>query len=70
MVAPAKTPEAIIRRLNQEIVRMLNMPALKEQLLKSGIEAYPSSPEQFAASMKSETAKWEKVVKDAGIKDQ
>ena len=66
--APAGTPEAIINRLNQEIVRLLNRADTKEKFLNAGIEVIGSSPEQFAASMKSEIAKWGKVIKDAGIK--
>ena len=66
--APAKTPEAIVKRLNQEIVRFLTMPAVKERLLSMGIEAAPSSPEQFAAIIKSEMVRMGKVIKDAGIR--
>jgi len=68
LFAPAKTPAAIIRRLNQEIVRVLNSTDVKEKLFTSGIEVVASSPEQFAATIKSEIAKWGKVMRDAGIK--
>ena len=66
--APAKTPTAIINRLNQEIVRFLNQPDVKERILNAQAEVIASSPEQFAAIMKSDIAKWSKVIKDAGIK--
>ena len=66
--APAKTPEIIIKRLNQEIVRFLNLAETKERFLKSGIEAASSSPEQFAAAIKSEIVRLGRVIKDAGIK--
>ena len=66
--APAKTPVAIIKRLNQEIVRVLRTPQAKEQLLNLGLEVVGSSPEQLAATVKSETARLGKVIKDAGIK--
>jgi tripartite-type tricarboxylate transporter receptor subunit TctC len=67
-LAPAGTPSAVIRRLNQEIVRLLNQPDVKEKILNSGEEADPSSPEELAASMKSEMIKVAKLIKDAGIK--
>ena len=66
--APAKTSASIIRRLNQEIVRFLNTPEEKERLLKFGSEAVGSSPEQLAATIKSDITKLGKVIKDAGIK--
>jgi tripartite-type tricarboxylate transporter receptor subunit TctC len=68
MLAPAKTPAAIVNRLHQEIVRALNLPDVKEKFLNSGAETVGSSPEQFAATIKSEIAKWDKVIKDTGIK--
>ncbi len=66
--APAKTTAAIINRLNQEIVRVLNQPDVKDKLLSAGIEAVGNSPEQFATLVKSEIAKMSKLIKDAGIK--
>jgi tripartite-type tricarboxylate transporter receptor subunit TctC len=64
----AKTPVAIVNRLNQEIVRVLNQPDVKEKFLNTGIEPVGSSPEQFAVTLKSEVARWSKVIKDAGIR--
>ena len=66
--APARTPEAIINRLNQEIVRVLERADVKERFLGLGVEATPSSPEQFAAMMKTDMAKMGKLIKDAGIR--
>jgi tripartite-type tricarboxylate transporter receptor subunit TctC len=66
--APAKTPAAIIKRLNQEIVRVITRPDMKERFFKGGSEVVASSPEQFAATIHAEIAKWGKVIKDAGIK--
>ena len=65
---PAKTPVAIINRLNQEIVRFLKTAEVKEQLFKAGVEVVGSSPEELAATVKSEMAKMGKLIKDAGIK--
>ena len=68
MFVPAKTPGAIIARLNQEIVRFLNRPEVKQQFLKNGAEIVASSPEQFGAAMKADITRWEKVIKDLGLK--
>jgi tripartite-type tricarboxylate transporter receptor subunit TctC len=67
---PAKTPRAIVNRLNQEISTALNAPDIKEFLFKQGLDAAPGTPEQFAAYMKSEMSKWAKVIKAAGITAQ
>ena len=66
--APAKTPEAVISRMNQEIVRVLNRPESKDFLIKAGLEIVGSSPEQLAAKVRSEVAKWSRVIRDAGIR--
>jgi tripartite-type tricarboxylate transporter receptor subunit TctC len=66
--APGKTPAAIITRLNQEIVRVLTRAEVKERFLNIQTEVVASTPEQFAATLKSEIAKWSKVIKDAGIR--
>ena len=68
LFAPGKTSDAIIRRVNQEVVRTLGFPDVKEKLLKAGSEVVASSPEQFAAILKADIAKWGKVIKDAGIR--
>ena len=65
---PGKTPAAIIQRLHQEIARVLNRPEMKERFLSIQTEAVATTPEQFAATLKSELAKWSKVIKEAGIK--
>ena len=67
-LAPAKTPDAVIRRLHQEMVRALTSPDLKEKFANIGVEVVASTPEQFAAKMKSEIVSMGKVIKDAGIR--
>ncbi|MBI3938207.1 MAG: tripartite tricarboxylate transporter substrate binding protein [Betaproteobacteria bacterium] len=67
-LAPAGTPRTIIRRLNSEFARALAFPAVRERLLVEGFEVKPGSPEELAALIKSETAKWEKVVRAANIR--
>src|SRR3990172_2827645 len=68
VLAPAKTPQPIIARLNREIVRILQTQEMKDRLAADGSEAVGSTPGQFGAHIKSEIAKWSKVVKEAGIK--
>lgn len=68
MFAPGRTPAAIVQRLNQETVRYLNRPDVKEKFLSVGTDVYASSPEQFAATIKSEMTRLGKAIKDAGIR--
>ena len=68
LLAPANTPAAIINRLNQETVRVLNRADVKEKFLISGVESIGTSPEDFAARMKSEMALIGKLVRDADIR--
>ena len=69
LFAPANTPAAIINRLNQETVRYLTMPETKERFLNAGLETAGGSPEQLLATVKSDMAKWGKLIKDAGIRE-
>jgi tripartite-type tricarboxylate transporter receptor subunit TctC len=68
VVVPAKTPRAIINRLNKEFTAALTLPDIKQFLFNQGLDAAPGTPEEFAAYIKSETAKWARVIKAAGIK--
>jgi tripartite-type tricarboxylate transporter receptor subunit TctC len=70
LFAPAKTPASIVTRLNQEAARVLGTPDVKDKLFNSGMEVVANSPENFAAFLKSEIAKWTKVVQKAGIRDE
>ena len=65
---PAKTPAAVINRLNQEIVRTLSRDDVKEKLLSAGVETVGNSPEQFLATIKSDMTTVSKLIKDAGIR--
>jgi tripartite-type tricarboxylate transporter receptor subunit TctC len=65
----AKTPPAIIARLNQEVVAALNKADVKEKLLKTGSEVVASTPQQMAATIASETRKWGKLISDLGIRE-
>ena len=66
--APAKTPKAVITRLNQEIVRLVKTPEAKEKFFSAGSEVAGSSPEELATAIKSDMVKWGKLIKAAGIR--
>ena len=70
MWAPAKTPAPVIARLNQEIVRFLKTPEAKERFQTQGAEAFGSTPEEFAAAIKTDIARWGKIIKDLNIRDE
>ena len=68
VLAPAKTPRPIIDKLNTEIVRILHSADIQNKLAADGSEPVGNTPEQFHAHIKSEVAKWAKVVRDANIR--
>jgi tripartite-type tricarboxylate transporter receptor subunit TctC len=68
VVLPAGAPPAIIARLNREIVAILHQPDVVERLSAQGAEPVGSTPEEFAAYIRSETVKWAKVVRESGAK--
>jgi tripartite-type tricarboxylate transporter receptor subunit TctC len=67
--APAKTPAAIINRLNQETIRYLNKADVKEKLVGQGIEVIAGTPQQLTSIMKTEITRLGKVIKETGMKD-
>ena len=68
LLAPANTPAAIVNRLNRDLVRGLNRPEVKERFLNTGAEVAGGTPEEFSAKIKSDVAKFSRLVKDARIK--
>jgi len=66
-LAPAGTPKAIITKLNAEINAALKMPDVRTKLETAGIEVQGGTPQEYAALIKSDLAKWSKVIKAAGI---
>jgi tripartite-type tricarboxylate transporter receptor subunit TctC len=68
IVAPSKTPAAIVQRLNGELVKTLKTPGMIESLGTQGLEAAGGTPERFGVFIKSEMAKYAKVIKAAGIR--
>lgn len=67
LLAPAKTPAAIVNLLSQESARVLGAALTKERLYNAGVETVGSSPEEFMSAIKTDMRRWDKVIKDAGI---
>lgn len=68
ILAPAATPKAIVTRLNAEIGRILQLPDVRETLSRQGADPVGGTPEQYAAFIRTEIAKWAKVVKESGAR--
>jgi tripartite-type tricarboxylate transporter receptor subunit TctC len=68
ILAPARTPEPIIRRMNAELGTALKAPDVVEKLSTQAVEPHHTSPEQFGTLIRSELAKWEKVIRTSGVK--
>lgn len=68
ILMPAGTPPDIVAKLNAETVKILRLPEVRERFQAMGLEIVGNTPEQFAAFMRAETAKWGKIVKDSGAK--
>ncbi len=67
VLGPAGTPEAVITRLNTELARILQLNDVKERFANLGVEAKSSTPAEFSALIKSEIARYAKLIKDIGI---
>ena len=68
MFVPAKTPKSIVDKLNAALNQIVREPAIKEKLLQQGSEGVGGTPEQLAKVVETELPRWQKLVKDAGIK--
>ena len=68
VMVPARTPDAVVAKLNHDIVAVLRTPDVAERLSSQGAEAIGSTPQAFAAYIKAETAKWAKVIRESGAK--
>ena len=68
VLAPAKTAREIVNKLQMEIARILVLPEVKERLAADGADAVGNRPDEFAAYIRAELTKWNKVVKTGGIK--
>ena len=69
ILAPGRPPAAVVNRLSQEITRALDKADVKQAFFSRG-EAVGSTPEQFAAAIRADVAKWGKLIKDTGIKGE
>jgi tripartite-type tricarboxylate transporter receptor subunit TctC len=68
LLAPAGTPREIVMRLNTEVAKLMNTPDTRKALFDAGVEASPSTPEEMAALMAQDLARWGKVVKETGVR--
>ena len=67
-LAPANTPQDIVKKLNHEMLKAIQVPDFQVQLAKMGVTPMPSSPEEFRTFIASETLRWAQVVKSSGAK--
>jgi tripartite-type tricarboxylate transporter receptor subunit TctC len=67
MLLPAGTPKTIVNQLHKEVVRIMGLPDVKERVAEMGFNIIVNSPQEFAAQIRDEVARWSKVVKAAGI---
>jgi tripartite-type tricarboxylate transporter receptor subunit TctC len=65
---PAKMPRDVVMRINQEVIRAVNLPDVKEKLFQLGLDMQAGTPEALDALIQTETVKWAKVVKESGAK--
>jgi tripartite-type tricarboxylate transporter receptor subunit TctC len=68
IAGPAGLPQPVIARLNSEVNKALSSPQMKERMAALGVDGTPGTPDQFAAFIQRDTAKWAKVIKDSGAK--
>ncbi len=68
VLGPSKMPRDLVLRINQEVIRTMNLPDVKEKLFQLGLDMQPGTPEALDALIKTETIKWAKVVKESGAK--
>ena len=68
LVVPAATPKDIVARLSSELNKVLRSPDMQDKLSAQGAEAAPGTPEEFAQLIRDDTARWGRVIRDAGVK--
>jgi tripartite-type tricarboxylate transporter receptor subunit TctC len=67
ILTPAGAPRAVVERLNRELVSIMNSADMKQKLARQGTDVRTSTPEEFAAYLKEEIAKWGEVIRKAGL---
>ena len=70
LVAPANTPKNVVAKLHADVSKALQQPELRSQLEKMGADVVNNTPEQFAAQIKADSAKWAKIIKEANVKHE
>jgi tripartite-type tricarboxylate transporter receptor subunit TctC len=70
LIAPARTPKAVIERINGEVAKAMQLPDVTKRLIAEGSEAATSSPQAFSAHIRAEHEQWSRVIKQAGIRGQ
>ncbi len=70
LVLPGNAPREVVSRLSAELLRVLKMPDVRERLAAAGTEPAGNLPEEYAAMIKTDLAKWAQVIKAAGIKPE
>jgi tripartite-type tricarboxylate transporter receptor subunit TctC len=70
LLAPASTPRAIISKVHGDVAKLLSSPEVRQRFAARGLDARPTTPEEFSAYVKSELAKWHGVVEAAGLEIQ
>src|SRR5262249_35659659 len=68
LVAPAGTPAPVVRKVNEETLKVLHDPDMRARFAQLGLDPVGSTPDQLAATLKADIAKWAKVINEAGIK--
>ena len=68
MVVPAGTPQPVVTRLHEALVRILAAPDVKEKFASQGVEPAANSPQEFNDYLKAEVAKWGRVIKASGMR--
>jgi tripartite-type tricarboxylate transporter receptor subunit TctC len=66
LFAPAGTPKEIVTKLNNEIIKLMDNPEMRERLVGLGVEAAPGTPDQLATLLRDDLVRWSKIVKDSG----
>ncbi|MGH6954810.1 MAG: tripartite tricarboxylate transporter substrate-binding protein, partial [Alphaproteobacteria bacterium] len=68
--APAGTPPEVVQLLSGEVQKILAQPEIRTRIMGLGLDVAPASPDALAAFLRAELAKWERLVKDAGIQPE
>lgn len=68
LIAPAGTPADVVNKINAELNRALQLPDVKERIGNLGVDFAPTTPQQFAADIKTDVAKWDQLIKSLGIR--